>query len=121
MAQKYEDDKVYLEFGGQTIYIDFDELFRSVLFVNDSVAKPDINKTLKEESPVSDQIKTNPETYSIHVTKWDIINKLIDVLVLSNNEERDSKLGQKNLDGLPIGFKIAYNTLVLNNIIKTID
>ena len=57
---------------------------------------------------------------SIDISKWEIINKMIDTL-LNSNDEIDSALGYKSIEKLPFGFKLAFNILLKYNILKIID
>lgn len=108
----YEDEKTYLEFGGEYVYIDFDE----------------ITNVIKLEPPKEDGNSDNDEivpptqygNITIDVIKWEMINKMIDT-ILDDLSEEDPTLGRKNLDKLPVSFKIAYNTLLNYNIIKIVE
>ncbi len=107
----YENEKTYLEFGGEYVYIDFDE----------------ITNVIKLEPPTEDSIdnviETPPNQFgniTIDVIKWEMINKMIDT-ILDDLSEEDPTLGRKNLDKLPVSFKIAYNTLLNYNIIKIVE
>lgn len=106
----YEDEKTYLEFGGEYVYIDFDE----------------ITNVIKLEPPKEDGDNDEivpPTQYgniTIDVIKWEMINKMIDT-ILDDLSEEDPTLGRKNLDKLPVSFKIAYNTLLNYNIIKIVE
>lgn len=107
----YEDEKTYLEFGGEYVYIDFDE----------------ITKVIKLEPPTEESTDSDLEippsqfgNITIDVIKWEMINKMIDT-ILDDLSEEDPTLGRKNLDKLPVSFKIAYNTLLNYNIIKIVE
>ena len=105
--KRYEEEKNYLEFGGEYIYIDFEEI---------------VNVVKLEGIPAKDEDGNDlpAGVISIDVTKWELVNKMIDC-VLDEIGEEDPTLGKKNLDKLPVGFKLAYNTLLQYNIIKTIE
>lgn len=103
----YEDDKNYLEFGGEYMYIDLEEIV-NVVRMDGVLQKDDEGNDL----PAG--------VVSIDVTKWELINKMIDT-ILDEIGEEDPTLGKKNLDKLPVGFKLAYNTLLQYNIIKIIE
>ena len=64
------------------------------------------------ESENSDQ----PEQ-QISVTRYETFKSLIDV-VLTEREELDESLGIHGAKDLTIPFKIAFNTLLINKIIK---
>ena len=107
----YEEEISYLEFGGSYIYIDLNEIVNVVKM--DGVKPPSNNDDDEDESD-------NPALITIDVTKWELINKMIDTILDVLNEE-DPALGAKNLEKLPVSFKIAYNTLVKYNIIKIVE
>ena len=55
----------------------------------------------------------------ISVTRYDTFKNLIDV-VLTEREEIDDSLGIHGAKDLSIPFKISFNTLLINKIIKTL-
>ncbi len=55
----------------------------------------------------------------ISVTRYDTFKNLIEV-VLTEREELDENLGVHAAKNLTIPFKIAFNTLLINKIIKTL-
>lgn len=105
--RNYDDDKNYLEFGGDYVYVDFDEIV--------NVIKLDVKNVSDEDADIAQH-----GNITIDVTKWEMINKMLDT-VLDDLSEEDPTLGRKNLDKLSISFKIAYNTLLKYNIIKIIE
>lgn len=106
--RQYEEEKNYLHFGGDFIYIDFDEVTNVIKM--DGIPQKDEDGN---DVPLG-------STISMDVTKWELVNKMIDT-ILDELDEEDPTLGKKNLDKLPISFKIAYNTLLRYNIIKIIE
>jgi hypothetical protein len=110
----YEQEKTYLDFGGDYVYIDFDEIT--------NVIKLEPPKEEGKESEEEDEM-TPPSQFgniTIDVVKWEMINKMIDT-ILDDLSEEDPTMGRKNLDKLPVSFKIAYNTLLNYNIIKIVE
>lgn len=105
--RNYEYDKTYLEFGGDYLYIDFDEVVNAVKLEGVSQKDDDGN-----DLPAG--------VITIDVTKWELINKMIDT-ILDEVGEEDPTLGKKNLDKLSVSFKLAYNTLLNYNIIKIVE
>jgi len=96
-----------LTFLGENYYLDVTELERQVSYEN-SV----LQVTQPTESEYSDQ----PEQ-QISVTRYETFKSLIDV-VLTEREELDESLGIHGAKDLTIPFKIAFNTLLINKIIK---
>jgi len=87
-----------LTFLGENYYIDVEELEGRV--------------NLSKEF-----IPSGETDQQISVVKFDIYKNLIDV-ILTEREEMDENLGIHNSNNLTIPFKIAFNTLLINNIIK---
>jgi hypothetical protein len=85
-------------------YIDIDELETQVSMVNSKVP------LFSGESENDQQIS---------VTRYDTFKNLIDV-VLTEREEIDDSLGIHGAKDLSIPFKISFNTLLINKIIKTL-
>jgi hypothetical protein len=90
-----------IAFLGENYYIDVDELENQV-----SLSK---SKVL----PLSGET----ETEQISVTRYETFKLLLDV-VLSEREEVDENLGLHGAKALTIPFKLSFNTLLLNKIIK---
>ena len=93
-----------LKFLGENYYIDIDELETQVSMFNSKL--PLISGETENEQQIS-------------VTRYDIFKNLIDV-VLTEREELDESLGIHGAKDLSIPFKIAFNTLLINNILKTL-
>lgn len=117
----YEEEKTYLEFGGEYVYIDFDEITNVIRLELPKEEISDEDEEIDEDD--TDEEGTPPSQHgniTIDVVKWEMINKMIDT-VLDDLSETDPTMGRKNLDKLPVSFKIAYNTLLNYNIIKIIE
>lgn len=87
-----------LTFLGENYFIDLDELENKV--------------NLSKE-----YIPSGESEQQISVVKYDIYKNLIEV-ILTEREEMDENLGIHNSNNLTIPFKIAFNTLLINSIIK---
>jgi hypothetical protein len=53
----------------------------------------------------------------VNVTRYEIIKMMIEV-IMTESEEADENLGSHNLKKLTIPFKLAFNTLLENQILK---
>lgn len=95
-----------LKFLGENYYLDIDELEKQISYESPNV------KDSEDEDP--DQ----PEQ-QISVTRFEIYKNLVDV-ILTEREELDEGLGLHGANNLTIPFKIAFNTLLLNKILKTL-
>jgi transcription termination factor NusB len=93
-----------LNFLGENYYIDVDELETQVSLVNSKL--PLISGETENEQQIS-------------VTRYETFKNLIEV-VLTEREELDENLGIHSAKNLTIPFKIAFNTLLINKIIKTL-
>jgi hypothetical protein len=91
-----------LDFLGDKYYIDVNELEIQVSMVNSKL--PQISGETENEQQIS-------------VTRYDTFKSLIEV-VLTEREELDENLGIHSAKNLTIPFKIAFNTLLMNKIIK---
>ena len=91
-----------LEFLGENYYLDISELERQVSFENSSL--PPITESGNTEQQIS-------------VTRYEMFKVLIDV-ILTEREEIDENLGSHGAKNLTIPFKIAFNTLLINNILQ---
>lgn len=91
-----------LKFLGENYFIDIDELERKVSFDGET----SLTTTATTEQQIS-------------VTRYEIYKNLIDV-ILTEREEIDEGLGAHAGKDLSIPFKIAFNTLLINQIIKTL-
>jgi len=95
--------KYMLEFLGETYYIDIEEVEKKI----------SMNKKYLSNKQISDE----SEEPHISVSKWEIYKNLLDV-ILTEREELDENLGIHNAKNLTIPFKFAFNTLLINKIIK---
>lgn len=70
------------------------------------------------ENTINFTSKDTPEgEIHINVAKYEMIKMMIEIL-MSESEETDENLGTHNLKKLSIPFKIAFNTLLQNQILK---
>lgn len=95
-----------LNFLGENYYLDIDELEKQVSYE-------------KSILPVTTSGDTDIPEQQISVTRFETFKLLIDV-VLTEREDLDEGLGAHAGKDLSIPFKIAFNTLLINNILKTL-
>lgn len=93
-----------LEFLGENYYLDIDELEKQVSYE-------------KSVLPVTLSGDTEQPEQQISVTRYDTFKSLIEVL-LTEREELDESLGMHGAKDLTIPFKLAFNTLLINKILK---
>ena len=65
-------------------------------------------------------IKSIDNKYEINAPKYEILRLMLEV-VLSESGETDSSMSYLNLEKMGFDFKLAFNTLIENNILKEID
>lgn len=94
-----------LKFLGENYYLDINELEKQVSYE-------------KSMLPVV-TADTESMDQQISVTRFETFKGLIDV-ILTEREELDEGLGVHGAKDLSIPFKIAFNTLLINNILKTL-
>lgn len=90
-----------IPFLGENYYFDVDELETQVSLANSKLM------------PLSG----DTETEQISVTRYETFKLLMEI-VLSEREGIDDTLGVHSAKELSIPFKISFNTLLLNKIIK---
>ena len=95
-----------LNFLGENYYIDVNELEDQVSLINSKYYTPPLSGESENEQQIS-------------VTRYETFKSLIEV-VLTEREELDENLGIHSAKNLTIPFKIAFNTLLMNKIIKTL-
>jgi hypothetical protein len=95
-----------LKFLGENYYLDIDELEKQVSYERSMI-------------PVITTDESEPAEQQISVTRYETFKNLIDV-ILTEREELDEGLGAHGAKDLTIPFKISFNTLLINNIIKTL-
>jgi hypothetical protein len=93
-----------LNFLGENYYIDVNELEDQVSLINSKYYTPPLSGETENEQQIS-------------VTRYETFKSLIEV-ILTEREGVDENLGIHSAKNLTIPFKIAFNTLLMNKIIK---
>jgi hypothetical protein len=93
-----------LKFLGENYYLDINELEKQVSL---------------EKSSLPNSVESGDTEQQISLTRYEVFKSLIDV-VLTEREELDEGLGLHASKDLTIPFRFAFNTLLINNIIKTL-
>lgn len=100
-----------IEVLGNTYYMDLNELEKFVEL-------PDEEVTKELEEGVEIEEDTKGQRFSI--IKFEIVKTMIEV-VLTEREEFDENLGSYQATKTSIPFRLAFNTLLRHNIIKSLD
>ena len=95
-----------LNFLGENYYIDVNEFEDQVSLINSKYYSPPASGETENEQQIS-------------ITRYETFKSLIEV-ILTEREELDENLGMHAAKNLTIPFKIAFNTLLMNKIIKTL-
>lgn len=112
------------EIAGKEYVFDLNELSDFVRIGDDETVDDILNSVeIPKEDDINQEIP-NDDLYNgqmIDVTKWEITRGLIEV-VLSENSIVDEKMGVTKLgEQLSIPFRLSFNTLYINKIIKEND
>lgn len=74
----------------------------------------------KVQDIISIPDKSSGETeQNMSLVKFELVKTMIDVL-MTENEEVDENLGIKGTSNLTMPFKLAFNTLLVHGILKTL-
>ena len=127
--------KPYLEFGGNSFYINLDSILNAIKIENDynipyqpeePITPPKKGKGKSSTKKIEEVPESEPFQYldeqnggiQVDISKWEILRLMMEV-VMNMNTEIDDKLGMAGLNNdTPIPFKIAFNTLLKYNIIQ---
>lgn len=104
-----------LEYGGNYYYIDVDQLAEKTTIKVKNNEKKSSRKKIEEE-PNDDEFDDH-----LNIQKYELYKNLIEVVIspLESNEE-DDKLSSIRINKMPFDFKVAFNTLVKDGILKTL-
>lgn len=113
-----------LEFGDTIFYIDLKAFEKAITIINgnlETVTDTEEKTTLDEKGKIKLHEKysrTSPKVNEIDPTKYDLLKTFIEYLI-DYNEILDDTLGtDRALAQTPFAFKLAFNTLYNEGIIK---
>lgn len=117
----------FFNVAGEVFYFDLDKISE---FIKLDKQEDNIDEILKEKSDPVDTEEDETEVLPldseedggfgqmIDITKWELTKAMIET-VLSENNEIDESMGFKKLESqLSIPFRISFNTLLINKILK---
>lgn len=96
-----------IEVLGRTYYMDLNELEKFVELPDDEVKE----NTENDDEGIGQRFS---------IIKFEIVKTMIEV-VLTEREEFDENLGSYQAKKTSIPFRLAFNTLLRHNIIKSLD
>lgn len=114
-----------IEFGDKIYHIDFNAVDLLISSEKSLKAQTIVDKEIIETFDMEGDLigrevitKKYKKPKEIDGSKYDLVKYMIDVVV-DNNEAMDSTLGSaRELDKMPLSYKIAFNTLLKYNILK---
>jgi hypothetical protein len=111
--------------AGEEFYFDLDRISEFIKLEN----KEDdldalLSKATKNTDPEGDEVETDTETDTdrygqmIDITKWELTKAMVET-VLSEQGVVDEAMGIEKLESqLSIPFRISFNTLLINKILR---
>jgi hypothetical protein len=89
---------------------DIDDIFKEKPDPTDT----DDTKDVEDELPLEDNFGQ-----MIDITKWELTKAMVETVLTENNGELDESMGIAKLESqLSIPFRISFNTLLINKILK---
>lgn len=119
-----EEDNLF-NVAGEKFYFDLDKISEFI-----KLEKPDdeIDEIFKEKPDPMDPDEPNEDEelpleenfgQMIDITKWELTKAMIETVLTENNGELDESMGIAKLETqLSIPFRISFNTLLINKILK---
>ena len=115
-----------IQLFGDYYYIDFEELDDFLLLdkgAKDKVSTTKIIKNVDVDEKITDRqyvIEEHIKHKEINAVKFELIRNFIDDLG-EEQDESDYSLGANNLNKTSVRFKLAFNTLLVYNILKKMN
>ena len=115
-----------LEFGDSIFYIDLKAFDKAITIIDgknpeDVTVETEQKTTLNEkgEIVISEVFeRTTPRSKEIDATKYDLLKTFIEYVIDYEGESDDTLGADRALSQSPLGYKIVFNTLLKENIIK---
>lgn len=113
-----------LEFGDSVYYIDlkaFDKAITVTLGKNETTTDTEEKTTLDENGNVKlieKYSRTTPKSKEIDATKYDLLKTLLEYIIDFEDVSDDALGAERALLQTPFPFKLAFNTLYNEGIIK---
>jgi hypothetical protein len=117
---KKNDNPEMFAIAGSQYYFDLDELSRYIRVEKTESVEDILNEAKKEMTGDPENAEEDAEILGqiVDVTKWETIKVMFEC-VLSDQGPIDEAMGIASLSNqLSIPFKLSFNTLLKNNIIK---
>jgi hypothetical protein len=112
--------------AGEQFYFDLDRISE---FIKLDKQDDELDRILKEKpDPMDpDEMETGEENVltedgfgqMIDITKWELTKAMVETVLTENNGDLDESMGIAKLETqLSIPFRISFNTLLINKILK---
>jgi len=119
------EEETYFNVAGETFYFDLDRISEFIKLEKkdndiDEIfkIKPDQKDPDEVMNSKEDVLPDEPYNQMIDITKWELTKAMVET-VLSENGEIDEGMGFQKLETqLSIPFRISFNTLLINKILK---
>jgi len=114
-----------LEFGDSVFYIDL-KAFDKAITITDGL-KGEVSVDTEEKTTLGEDgkialteryLRTTPRTKEIDATKYDLLKTFIEYIIDYEDESDDTLGADRALSQSPLGYKIVFNTLIKENILK---
>jgi hypothetical protein len=114
-----------LEFGDSVFYIDLKAFEKAITIIDgtkDDVTVETEQKTTfneKNEVVINEMFeRTSPRGKEIDATKYDLLKTFIEYIIDYQDETDDTLGADRALAQMPFGYKLVFNTLKKENILK---
>lgn len=115
-----------IAFGGKMYYVDFDTL--DVFITTQEGGKDKTSKEVEIKEIIENGVvirtekyqRITPQSKEIDAAKYDIVKTFIEYLIdFDGGEDEDDSLGfERAMNQTPLGYRIVFNTLLNQGIIK---
>jgi hypothetical protein len=114
-----------LDFGGSIYYIDLDALDKAITLTKYDKNKQNVESETKQVFDDTGKLilvekyeKTYNQNKEIDAAKYDFLKTFIEIIVDFETDADDALGADRALSQTPLGYKIVFNTLYKEGIIK---
>jgi hypothetical protein len=114
-----------IEFGGVVYYLDVDAFEKAVSMSNsnpkEKIKQVDKKSVTNEEGKVvgTETLEIVRERgREIDAARYDLLRMMVEVLIDSDDDSDTSLGADRALEKMPLSYKLAFNTLIENGILK---
>lgn len=112
-----------IEFGNSVYYIDL-KAFDKAITITDGKDKTSVDKECKTTThqdgtmTIENYERTTPKNKEVDAAKFDLLRTFIEYIIDSEEVSDDSLGGDRELTDASFGYKLVFNTLFKEGIIK---